>query len=227
MIPSANSSLFKKVYGASVKNIKPSLPAKIFRTMPSPNPMAASKNFTNTAPVVSPNVGIVNKGNTCYINSVLQCFCVIPEFWSNFASDTNGHSIFVSSFLWIMSLLKTSKSPSDPSPFLRFLKQVLIKAGNVDFNILQQQDVCEVLSCVLDKLCSLSRHTLDLIKIHVKNTITCSSCLQSNILEDPCNILEVPVCNSIQEAVRDFIITITKAITNTCVTFVPHINQPL
>ena len=104
-----------------------------------------------------------------------------------------------------MSLLKTYKSPIDPSQFLRFLKQVVIKSGNVDFNIFQQQDACEVLSCILDELCSLSPHALDAINTHVKNTITCNTCLQCNIREDPCNILQVPVSNSIQEPINFFL----------------------
>lgn len=113
----------------------------------------------------------------------------------------------MSAFLRIMSLLKTAKSPLDPSQFLRFLKQVLIKSGNLDFNIFQQQDACEILSCILDELCSLSQHALDLIKNHIKNTITCNSCLQSNVREDPCNILQVPVSKSVQEAVNFFLKT--------------------
>ena len=44
-------------------------------------------------------------------------------------------------------------------------------------------------------------HSLNLIKIQVRNTITCNTCFQSSIQEDQCNILQLPVCSSVQEAV--------------------------
>ena len=136
---------------------------------------------------------------------VLQCLSVVPEFWGNIGCSLNKQTPFVSSFLKTMSLLQTSRSALDPSQFLRFLKQVLIKSGRVDFNIFQQQDACEVLSCILDELCSQSFHALDLIKTHVKNSITCNSCFHSNTVEDPFSILQIPICNSVQQAITSFL----------------------
>ena len=68
-------------------------------------------------PLLNPvsNVGLVNKGNTCYINSSVQCLSVMPEFWSKLSSCSERQSSFLSSFLKLMSLLKTSKTPLDPS----------------------------------------------------------------------------------------------------------------
>ena len=56
------------------------------------------------------NCGILNKGNTCYINATLQCLSTFVQFWSNFNGVSETLSPFVSSFIKIMSFLKSSKS---------------------------------------------------------------------------------------------------------------------
>jgi len=151
------------------------------------------------------NVGLINKGNTCYINSCLQCLSTMSGFWSNLSSSSEIIPPFVSSFLKVMSLLKTAKAPIDPSKFLRFLKIILIKMGRTDFDLFQQQDAGEILLCVLTELCSNSLQTSDPIKVRVKNTVCCNSCLQSSITEDPLMILQLPVTSSIQDSVDSFL----------------------
>ena len=54
----------------------------------------------------SHHAGILNKGNTCYINSILQCFSVIPKFWSHLSANQMP---FVATFQKVMSSLQTSK----------------------------------------------------------------------------------------------------------------------
>ena len=108
----------------------------------------------------------------------------------------------MSALLKIMSLLKTSKVPVDPSQFLRFLGQVLMNSGRPDFDIFQQQDASEVLSVILNELCSESPIASDVITVNVKNTVTCNECFQSNIWEDHCMMLQLPVCKSVQRSVE-------------------------
>ena len=97
-----------------------------------------------------------------------------------------------------MSLLKTAKSLVDPSQFLRFLKQALVKSGRVDFNLVQQQDAGKVLNFMLDEFCSEFIDVSTVTKIHIKNIVSCNSCLDSNITEDPLTILQLPVSDSVQ-----------------------------
>ena len=104
-----------------------------------------------------------------------------------------------------MSLLKTSEHPLDPSPFLRFLQQVLIRDGRTDFNLFQQQDACEILSCILNELCGESLLASHAINIHVRNSVTCNTCFGNNLQEDLCKILQLPVSNSIQESIDSFL----------------------
>ena len=129
----------------------------------------------------------------------------MPEFWSNLSSCSERQNQFVTSFLKIMSLLKTSKSPLDPSQFLHFLKQIIVRSGRADFNIFQPQDACEVLGCMLDEFCSESILASNLTKIHVKNTVSCNSCTECNISEDPLTILQLPVSESVQSSINSFL----------------------
>ena len=165
----------------------------------------ASVSQLKRPPPLLYNVGIINKGNTCYINSCLQCLSVLPEFWSKLLMGGDNQSPFLAAFLKIMSLLKTSKIPLDPSQFLRFLNQVLIKVGRTNFNLFQQQDACEILSCILNELCGYSVLASDAINIHVRNSVTCNACFSTNVREDLCKILQLPVTSSVQESVDSFL----------------------
>ena len=50
--------------------------------------------------------GIINKGNTCYINASLQSFSSMVELWINFALLADTLSPFALSFVRIMSMLR-------------------------------------------------------------------------------------------------------------------------
>ena len=79
------------------------------------------------------NCGLLNKGNTCYINASLQCLSTIEQLWSNFTCCNNFLSPFTSSFVRIMLLLRSSKSPLDPSQFLQFLQGAVTNQGNLTY----------------------------------------------------------------------------------------------
>ena len=101
-------------------------------------------------------VGILNKGNTCYINSIVQFISVAKEFLLNLCS-IEIKTKFLLSFLRLISEVKTSDFAVDPSHFLRHLKVLYIKSGDPYFNIFQQQDSAEVLSFILCSLFNISK----------------------------------------------------------------------
>ena len=125
--------------------------------------------------------------------------------WSNMSSESNAVSPFVSSFLKIMSLLKTSKRPLDPSQFLRFLNQIVHRAGNLDFDLFQQQDAAEILGYILEEFCSECVQSRNLVSISIRQTVTCSSCHQTTLTEDSLPIIYLPVDKSIQGALNSFL----------------------
>ena len=151
------------------------------------------------------NSGIFNKGNTCYLNASLQCCSTMVDFWSNLTMFSSSVSPFVSSFVKIMSLLKSSKKPIDPSNFLRNLQNAAIKSGKTDFNVFQQQDAAEVLTCILNELFSVGVSAQNMINVSIKVTITCQKCDQDNVKEDVSSVLQVPVKGNIQSSLNVFL----------------------
>ena len=59
---------------------------------------------------------IINKGNTCYANVILQCLKVFPVLWS---SSGQIKSTLYSSVRKVMFQLHSAKSPINPSFFLK------------------------------------------------------------------------------------------------------------
>ena len=146
--------------------------------------------------------GLLNKGNTCYVNATLQCLSSIVPLWSNLSLNNNKLTPLTASFIRIMSLLNSSKSTLDPSNFLRHLKIALIKSGKTNFDIYQQQDAAEILMFILNELASDSIHTEQLIFSKMRNEFTCHHCLQINLNEDSFSVFQVPLSNSIQTALN-------------------------
>ena len=117
-----------------------------------------SSTTVNLTVNVSPSehVGLVNKANTCYTNSILQALTVIPSLWSQLASESPDLSPFVRSLVGTLSKLTKSTSAVDHSNFLRALQHKISVIKNAPFNINSQQDVPEILQVVLDELCGPS-----------------------------------------------------------------------
>ena len=131
--------------------------------------------------------GFINKGNTCYMNALLQALSVLTGFWSTLpalASEEQDISPLVAAYCQIMFFLKSSKNPIDPSCFLDAFSRFMVSMERGDFVVNSQQDVPEVLSYILDNVCGMSVLAQDQIKIVIRNKITCTNCLQSDDQED-------------------------------------------
>ena len=87
------------------------------------------------------HAGFINKGNTCYANSILQVLSVIPALWSQLPSESSHLSPLVKSISLNMSLIKRSSSPIDPSNFLRALERNITLSRGTAFNFNSQHDV--------------------------------------------------------------------------------------
>ena len=151
------------------------------------------------------NCGLMNKGNTCYANASLQALSTLDKFWSSFSSQSATSSLFVSSFVKLMSLLKTSRNALDPSQFLKRLDQLIKKAGNKSFKLFQQQDAAEVLSYILEELCSESIHAMNLLSTYTRQHITCTACQQISTSEESTTLFQLPVSDSVQNSFDSFL----------------------
>ena len=97
-------------------------------------------------------VGFINKGNTCYANSILQVLSVVPNLWNKVPSESNTLSPMLRAISLNMALKKNATKPVNPSNFLWALKRKLSIMSGVCFNFNSQQDVAEILQVVLDEL---------------------------------------------------------------------------
>ena len=95
-----------------------------------------------------------------------------------------------------MSLFKSSKTATDPSQFLKLLKEVLIKSGTPYFNFFEQQDAGEILACILDELCGDFILASDEVQVTIRVTIDCLSCHQSSANQDSFTVFQLPVPNT-------------------------------
>ena len=161
-----------------------------------------SQELSQTSPV--PFVLLLNKGNTCYINSLLQCLKNMPAFFHNcFSEGKNGQ--LLSAFNVIMSQMTTSLIPIDPSDFLKALQVVVRSAGNKAFNFNTQQDAAETLQHVIEDMSKDSPIAAACVSLATTTSITCSSCLLSTETETRSTFLQLPIHRSIQLAVTEYL----------------------
>ena len=71
----------------------------------------------------SKHTGFINKGNTCYINSILQALSTLPSFWCQNSSQSGTISPSARALSLNLSLVKKRSSPVDPSNFIRAFQE--------------------------------------------------------------------------------------------------------
>lgn len=124
------------------------------------------------------NCGLLNTGNTCYINTSLQSFSPMIKLWENFSLHSNILSSFVLLFVRTMPMLRSRKTALGLHRFLHCLQNILIKSGKPDFNLFQRQDTSEIISCILEELCEESPHGQDMLRTTLKYQVSCNNCYE-------------------------------------------------
>jgi len=147
-------------------------------------------------------IGLMNKGQTCYANSILQALASFPAFWSVCPSTTRFHR----SFRNVMSLLSSNRKLAvDPSTFLHHLQDTMRDvnpASNFLWN--NQQDVPEVLAGILENITSSSLLAQQRSCISVKTILTCSICSFVSAREETHPFLVLSVKPNLSDALADF-----------------------
>ena len=128
---------------------------------------------------------IINKGNTCYANVILQCLKIFLVLLS---SNDQIKSTLYPSVRKIMFQLHSAKSPIDPLLFLKSLKDVFIREGR-SFDVHAQQDVVKVLEILLEELTGPSIIISAAYNIKSLNSTICHTCHQLSRTEDILPIL--------------------------------------
>ena len=150
------------------------------------------------------NNGIINKGNTCYVNVIIQSLNVLSRFCQSLSNCNSSKSPLVSATLTLFKLLKTSKVPVDPSSFLVILKNVISKAKGTMFDIFTQQDAPEILEYILLEFSLNSVFISAMFEIAIITTVTCKVCYQEEKTEEVSSILRLDLSASIQKAIEQF-----------------------
>ena len=155
------------------------------------SPKQTNKSVSNTKSVRP--VGFINKGNTCYANSILQILSVVPNLWSRVPSESNTLSPMLQAISLNMAVKKNSTKPVHPSNFLWALKRKLSIIRGVPFDFNTQQDVAEMLQVVLDEVKGISLAASHLICNTQKITVSCNTCFCSSVSEENLDIVTLPV----------------------------------
>ena len=151
-------------------------------------------------------VGFINKGNTCYADSILQILSVIPTLWNRVSSESNTLSPMLQAISLNMAIKKNSNKSVDPSNFLWALKRKLSNLRGVSFDFNTQQDVAEILQLVLDELKGVSLAVSQLISNTQKITVSCNTCFCFSESEQNLHILTLPpVSTDIQASISQFL----------------------
>ena len=168
------------------------------------SPKSNTSSVTKQTTSLSKHTGFINKGNTCYINSILQAFSALPSFWCQNSSQSGTFSPLSRALSLNLSLVKKRSSPVDPSNFLRAFQNEMSKQRGRPFNINTQQDVPEMLEFLIEELKGDSVVADQIISASVVSTTTCNTCFNFSSNEEKLNIISLPLCDSFLSSFNKF-----------------------
>ena len=148
--------------------------------------------------------GLINKGNTCYANTILQALSVIPLLWRTSAESAQLLPLMKSDAL-NMTIKERSTVPIDSSNFLWGLKCKISSTCSPPFDFNHQQNVAEILQVVFDELKGTSIRADDLLSNTLNTTITCNSCFCSAVGEEKLDIVSIPMADNVNSSLEKFL----------------------
>ena len=195
----------KPVENSPPRSSKPALARK------PAHPTNMSKQNTESAPEISLSKlnGIVNKGNTCYASSIIQCLFALPSLRSNLFTISSPKAPLNKSFHKICNLLKSGKSAIDPSSFLSSLRDVALKSGREAFDISCQHDAAEILELILTEFSIDAPFAGGLFEISILFSRQCDVCHALSDSDDTNIILKIPCTTDIATSFDTFLLPST------------------
>ena len=106
-------------------------------------PSVTSKtNSLKTNPPLS--VNFINRGNTCYVNAILQALSVLPSLWIRVPLESSSLSPLLKSITLNIKMKSDSNKLVNPWNFLWALFRKISESSHVPFNFNSQEDAAEV-----------------------------------------------------------------------------------
>ena len=145
--------------------------------------------------------GLMNLGNTCYANALLQALRTIPEFWSMYEEDSSFSSHLSKSLVKILHRLQHRSDTLEPKDFLQNLSNRISEVKGSYFNFNTQQDAPDILRYILNDLTGVSPMMRESIETKLQISNICDNCCTSSTVEEGRLILSVPVASTVEEAI--------------------------
>ena len=155
--------------------------------------------------------GLVNIGNTCYANSLLQAFRCIPEFLSLYELHPTLSTDFSESLLSTLRQIKSKSEIFTPHAFLKSLKVIVDVIANLklppnrpryDFNFNRQHDAADILNYIFRDLTGVSSLAKESIETKLQVSHVCNKCFAPVTREESYPILTVPMAPTVEEAIN-------------------------
>ncbi|CAF3401902.1 unnamed protein product [Rotaria sp. Silwood1] len=154
-----------------------------------------STDYSNLLPTHHiPGVcGLNNIGNTCYMNSAIQCLNSIPDLiqWIMQQHPSSSHMNIIDVYI---SLVQSMWSGQHVCIIPRQLKQYVSRSSSI-FSNYDQKDSHEFMNSLLNAIQIVDSNSfiINLFRIHNQSIATCNKCQHSNITDETTTFLSLPI----------------------------------